>query len=166
MRTFAREFLFKHRIIAGLFLIVLFLFSHTSKILAEKPADQKKKVLTKSLIYPGLGQLYEKQYVKGWLFLTAETVCVIAAIINNHQGNKYYDRYREASISEDAVTWREKTETYDKRRNLFILTGVAVWVVNMIDIYIYTKKKYKKGVSLYIRQNAGNSIYFGIRLTF
>ena len=166
MRTSVREFLLRNKITASHLLVILFLLTCTCTIFAEKPAEQRKKVLTKSLLYPGLGQLYEKQYVKGVLFLTAETFCVIAAIINNYNGNRYYDKYRGADNSDDVVRWRERTETYDKRRNLFILTGVAVWVVNMIDIYIYTKKKYKKGVSLYIRQNAGNSIYFGIRFTF
>lgn len=148
-------------------LLILLLFTGTFRNLyPDRQDDQKKKVLTKSLLYPGLGQLYEKQYVKGALFLAAETFCVVAAVINNHHGNRYYDKYREADNVEDAMAWREKTETYDKRRNLLIAAGVAVWVINMIDIYIYTKKKYKKGVSLYIRQHAGNSISFGIRYTF
>jgi hypothetical protein len=156
-----------NKISATLLLITLLSIITAGHLYPEKKQDRKKKALTKSLLYPGLGQLYEKQYVKGALFLAAETFCVITAIINNYHGNRYYDRYRTADNIDDAVAWREQTVTYDKRRNLYIFAGVGIWVLNMIDIYIYTKKKYKKGVSLFIKQNAGNySISFGFRFTF
>jgi hypothetical protein len=106
------------------------------------------KALEKSLLFPGLGQLSEKQYVKAALFGGAEILCLAQVLIFRGKGNGAYKKYRDASDYEAAVEFRSQTEKYDKRRNTAILAAAAVWVLNMIDIFVFAKKKYGKKAAI------------------
>lgn len=125
-----------------------------------------KKALERSLIFPGLGQLMEKKYFNGIVFLAGELFCITNFIINNNKGNDAYENYKIAGNSGDAVTWREKAEKYDKTRNIFLLAGAGVWILNMIDIFFHIKKKYKKKISLSLKHEKNNKISFGIAYSF
>lgn len=103
-----------------------------------------KNVLEKSLLYPGWGQIIEKQYIKGFGFMLLETGLIISAIIINNKSNEYYNDYKNATNIDDVIYWRQKTEEFDKNRNLLILSAAFVWVVNLIDIYIHVKKKKRR----------------------
>ncbi len=107
--------------------------------------------LKKSLLIPGWGQLAEKRYVEGILFLGAEVFSIYQILYNNHKGNTYYSRYRDADNVEDAVRYRELTEDYDKKRNIFILAAVGIWAVNLLDIYVIVKKKEKQKLKLQLQ---------------
>ena len=104
--------------------------------------DRLRKALEKSLIFPGLGQLAEKQYVKAAVFASAEIFCLVKVAVNIGKGNKAYHNYRDAKDTAEAVTWRQQTEKFDRRRNTAILAAAGVWVLNMIDIFVFAKKKY------------------------
>jgi hypothetical protein len=52
---------------------------------------------------------------------------------------------------EDAVRYRELTEDYDKKRNIFILAAVGIWAVNLLDIYVIVKKKEKQKIKLQLQ---------------
>jgi hypothetical protein len=127
------------------------------------------KTLEKSLLFPGLGQLSEKQYVKAALFGAAEIFCLVEVIIFRGNGNKAYKKYRDAVDFETAVDFRLQTEKYDRRRNTAILAAAGVWVLNMIDIFIFAKKKYAKKASIgfnpyYNHEN--KTIGAGLRFNF
>jgi len=107
--------------------------------------------LKKSLLIPGWGQMAEKRYVEGILFLGAEVFSLYQIFYNNHKGNTYYSRYRDAGNVEDAVRYRELTEDYDKRRNIFILAAVGIWAVNLLDIYVIVKNKEKQKLKLQLQ---------------
>lgn len=104
--------------------------------------DRLRKALEKSLIFPGLGQLAEKQYLKAAVFASAEIVCLAAVAVNIGKGTEAYHNYRDAMDMDAAVSWRQATEKYDRRRNTAILAAAGVWVLNMIDIFVFAKKKY------------------------
>ena len=103
-----------------------------------------RKALERSLLFPGLGQLGEKQYVKAALFGSAEILCLAQVLIFMGKGNNAYKKYRDAIDYETAVGFRLQTEKYDRRRNTAILAAAGVWALNMIDIFIFAKKKYGK----------------------
>jgi hypothetical protein len=108
-----------------------------------KPEDGRlRKALERSLLFPGLGQLGEKQYVKAALFASAEIFCLAQIVIHIGRGNDAYRQYRDAKDAGAAVEWRQQTEKFDRRRNTAILAGAGVWVLNMIDIFVFAKKKY------------------------
>lgn len=97
--------------------------------------------LGKSLLFPGWGQLAEKKYAEGILFLAAETFCLVEVFSLNHKGNAHYNKYREAERAADAEAFRDLTVKYDKKRNAYILAAAGVWVLNLIDIYLIVKNK-------------------------
>jgi len=103
-----------------------------------------RKVLEKSLLFPGLGQLSEKQYVKAALFGSAEIFCLAQVLIFMGKGNNAYNKYRDAIDPQAVIEFRNQTEKYDRRRNTAILAAAGVWVLNMVDIFIFAKKKYGK----------------------
>jgi hypothetical protein len=107
--------------------------------------------LKKSLLIPGWGQLAEKRYVEGFLFLGAEVFSLYQIFYNNHKGNIYYGRYRDADNVEDAVRYRELTEDYDRKRNIFIFAAVGIWAVNLLDIYVIVKNKEKQKLKLQLQ---------------
>ena len=100
--------------------------------------------LQKSLLIPGWGQIAEKRYIEGVLFLSAEIFCIYKIFSYNHKGNDYYNLYKKTENVSDATEYRGLTEKYDTRRNRFILVAAGVWIVNLIDIYFIGKKKGKK----------------------
>ena len=108
------------------------------------PPEIKFTSLQKSLLIPGWGQIAEKRYIEGVLFLSAEIFCIYKIFSYNHKGNDYYDLYKKTDNVSDATEYRGLTEKYDTRRNRFILVAAGVWIINLIDIYIIVKKKGKK----------------------
>jgi hypothetical protein len=104
--------------------------------------DRLRKALERSLLFPGLGQLAEKQYVKAAVFATAEIFCLVKVAVNIGKGSDAYRNYRDAMDASAAVEWRLQTARYDRRRNTAILAAAGVWVLNMIDIFVFAKKKY------------------------
>ncbi len=125
-------------------LITLIIFNTLFSNNIHKKNPSYKKVLEKSLIYPGWGQIIEKKYVKGIGFMLIETGLIISAIIFNNKSNGFYNDYKNATNIDDVIYYRQKTEELDKKRNLLILSAAFVWVVNLIDIYIHVKKKKRR----------------------
>ncbi len=116
----------------------------------EKPAQDPRlrKALEKSLLFPGLGQLYEKQYAKAALFGFAETACLALVVVYFTRGNDAYGNYRQAATAADAQAWRRETMRLDRRRNTAILAAAGVWALNLADILVFTRKKYGRERSL------------------
>ncbi len=110
--------------------------------------DRLRQALEKSLLFPGLGQLAEKQYVKAVVFASAEIFCLLKVAVYIGQGNKAYHNYRDAKDAVAASAWRLQTAKYDRRRNTAILAGAGVWILNMIDIFVFAKKKYGRNTAL------------------
>ena len=150
-------------------IILLFTLFFSSSIFPDETSGKTvkgKKALELSLIFPGLGQFTEKKYFTGIVFLAGELFCITNFIINNIKGNDAYGNYKIAGNSVDAGIWREKVGKYDKTRNIFLLAGAGVWIINMIDIFIHIKKKYRKKISLSLKNEKNNKISFGIAYSF
>jgi len=97
--------------------------------------------LEKSLMVPGWGQLSEKKYLEGVLFLAMEAAALAGVLVNNHLGNENYALYQKAEALDEAVRSRRLTEKYDTRRNQLLLAAAAVWAANLVDIALIVKKK-------------------------
>ena len=121
-------------------------------------SDRLRKALERSLLFPGLGQLSEKQYVKAAVFASAEIFCLARIVSEIGKGTEAYHNYRDAKDALAASEWRSQTEKYDRRRNTAILAAAGVWVLNMIDIFVFAKKKYGRNAAVtfqpyYIHEN-------------
>ncbi len=130
------------------------------------PKERGFDSLQKSLLIPGWGQLAEKRYLEGVLLLSTEIFCLYKLVANNQKGNENYRLYKAAENIDDTVKFRNLTEKYDKRRNVFILAAAGVWAVNLIDIYVIVKSKKKKNKNLKIQLKGGEKKTLGFTLTF
>ena len=130
--------------------------------------ETKFTSLHKSLLLPGWGQLAEKRYLEGVLFLSAEIFALYKVISYNHKGNSAYARYKDASSVADAVHHRLMIEDYDKKRNQYLLVAAGVWVINLIDIYFIMKNKENKGNNLRLKFESGKdkSLAFTVSYRF
>lgn len=127
---------------AALLLLALCL-ALAPRVLAQNESAPKSGFgsLEKSLLIPGWGQLAEKHYLEGSLFLAAEIALLTGVVANNSLGNTNYDLYKKAETMDDAVRYRQLTEKYDIRRNRLLLAAAAVWALNLVDIHLIVKKK-------------------------
>lgn len=117
----------------------------------QKEEDQKKTSfgsLQKSLLIPGWGQIAEKRYIEGAIFLGAEVFCLAKIFSYIHKGSTQYDLYKSADNMEDAARYRKSTEKNDGARNQYILAAFGVWAVNLVDIYVIVKGRQDKQKSL------------------
>ena len=134
----------------------------------EKEILPKKKLnsLQKSLLLPGWGQIAEKRYLEGVLFLSVEIFCFYKIFSYNHKGNDYYNLYKNADNVSDAIKYRDLTEKYDTKRNRFILAAASVWIINLIDIYLIVKKKDKKERNLRLKFNLNENKDLAVTVTY
>jgi hypothetical protein len=161
-------------IITFLILLNIFLLSSITCFGQDEEGERgtlnAKKIssLQKSLLIPGWGQLSEKRYSEGVLFLSVELFCIYKIFSYNHKGNDYYDLYKKADNVSDATEYRDLTEKYDTKRNRFILAAAGVWIVNLIDIYFIVKKKDKKDKNLRLKfkLNENKNLAFTISYSF
>ncbi len=113
--------------------------------------------LEKSLLLPGWGQIAEKHYLEGALFLAAEAAALAGIFVNDHLGNENYALYRSAGTMEEAVRARRLTERYDTRRNQLLLAAAAVWAANLLDISLIVKRKGTDKESFSLRVGCGTN---------
>jgi hypothetical protein len=136
---------------------------------SESPEDAPQKAvspsLMKSLVLPGWGQIAEKRYVEGIVFLSAEIFCLTEVLTHNHQGNYYYRKYQAADNAEDASKFRDLTERYDKKRNICILAAAAVWALNLLDVYFVVKSKSSR-LQLNIEGGKSNHMALVVRYSY
>jgi len=142
----------------------------SQEVEVEKRTLNSNKIssLQKSLLIPGWGQIAEKKYIEGVLFLSVEIFCFYKIFSYNHKGNDYYNLYKKADNVSDATEYRDLAEKYDTRRNRFILAAAGVWIINLIDIYIIVKKKDKKerNLRLNFKLNENKDLAFTISYSF
>ncbi len=137
----------------------------------ESAAEQAetKAVLTslkKSLLVPGWGQFAEKHPIEGALFLGAELFSLYQIFHYNHHGNTYYRQYQNAGTSEDALRYREITEEFDKKRNIYFLGAVGIWAVNLINIYVIVKNKEKQKIKLQLQSVDKKGLVLSLHYSF
>jgi len=161
MSSFAWDFKFiKKLIFITIFIMLIFSGNIFS---SEKDKKEKPKIssLEKSILIPGWGQLSEKHYLEGFIFLTLEAGAIAGIIINAKKANKYYKNYKEARTVPDAIKYRNLTEKYDIRRNKFILAAGAIWALNLLDMYLICKKK-NKNLFILFGNNEKNGYFIKI----
>lgn len=155
------------RSISCFLVVIFFSFPSFAQEESNEPTIEKGfDSLQKSLLIPGWGQLAEKKYLEGVLLLSAEIFCLYKLLANNQKGNENYRFYKAAENVDDAVIYRDLTEEYDKRRNVFILAAAGVWAVNLIDIYVIVKSKKKKNKNLKIQLESSEKKMLGFTITF
>ena len=120
---------------------------NTDSLKAKKAVNKAiysnaRKATIMSAVLPGLGQIYNKKYWKAPIIYAALGGIAYWGI-NNHNQYKYYSKNLSALHDDDASTLNETPYTsdqlitqkryYKKFRDMAIMTGGLVYLVNIID---------------------------------
>jgi TolB-like protein len=98
--------------------------------------------LMRSLLFPGLGQSYNRQTAKAIAFAGTELALLGAAAAYHLAGNQAHDEYLKVGASAGGSPSAEATRLYDlassryTTRNWLLIGGAGVWVVNLVDAWV------------------------------
>ena len=103
---------------------------------------QKKSptgALLRSLVFPGWGQFYNKQYFKSALVFGGESALLVAAVVDwsravEHKRN--FEKLSDQTQLGDKLWEFEQYKFYRDRRNQFLWITAAVVFVSMFDAYV------------------------------
>lgn len=95
----------------------------------------------RSLLFPGLGQSYNRQPAKAIAFAGAELALLGAAVAFHLSGSAAWDDYLAVDAGTSGSPSAEATRLYDladsryQTRNWLLVGGAAVWVVGLVDAW-------------------------------
>jgi len=97
--------------------------------------------LYRSLVAPGWGQFYNRQAWKAYIVIGLEAVAVGGAVWSYFLMEDRYDKYKNATSSEDAQKYYDKAEKYRVMTNAFIYSAIGIWALNFIDAVVSGKSE-------------------------
>jgi hypothetical protein len=114
----------------------------------------------RSLLFPGIGQIYSEQSLKGLLFLSAGALCVGSAALLNYQVSDAQDSYRDAhdayakavnpygitAARENMIAKHDLLRQKVEGRNVLIIATAAVWALGTLDQVLFSSTPWKGGV--------------------
>lgn len=87
----------------------------------------------RSLIIPGWGQFYKKQYVKGAAFLGVELVAAASAAYFQSRYNYNIKHSLETPILDLQIEYTNRAQKQTLYRNISLGACAAIWVLNVLD---------------------------------
>ena len=88
----------------------------------------------RSLLYPGLGQLFQQKRTKGYLFLGGETFSLLGLVGAHLLTNSAHQKYlANRNINEMDKLYNNYSFWY-RTRTGFIITSIGIWIINYIDV--------------------------------
>ena len=102
----------------------------------------RSDALFRSLLVPGLGQLYNRQPVKAWVVIGAEAAIFGTALGYHLSASNAYDEYRDVRPSAGVSASAEAERLYDlaasryRTRNTLLVAGGVVWLANVVDAWM------------------------------
>ena len=87
----------------------------------------------RSLILPGWGQFYKKQYLRGATFLGAELAGIASAMYFQNKHNYNIKRSAETPILDLQIAYTNRAHKQQLYRNISIGACAAVWFLNILD---------------------------------
>jgi hypothetical protein len=137
--------------------------------------------LWRSLVFPGIGQMYSEQSLKGAAFLSLGALCVSTTIILQYQTEDAEESYR---ISQDKYVEEispygidaardnmiKKYDLYQEkidRRNTLMATTATLWILNCLDQILFSPTPWTRKVHATTRlsfQGTINNDRVGVQL--
>jgi hypothetical protein len=143
---------------AIIFLLTCITTAKTQNFLLNNKLN--KNLISPIRLIPGIEQIQNKKYLKGTLFITGFIASITGALINNHSGYSFYNRYLESNNIQNITFLRKNSEAAFRRRNIFLAGAFSIWMFHLIDLKIFKKGgRIKSEISLAI-DNFGWNIYF------
>ncbi len=123
----------------------------------------------RSLIFPGWGQFYNGDKIKGGVITFVEIGLFATAISMHVNGSRKEDEYKKIDCTDSGQDCIDKVqrlksegEDFYKLRNYFIYGGAVVWALNVLDAYLSGKDF---DSALKISENRLNILPDGLRLS-
>jgi hypothetical protein len=92
--------------------------------------------MIRSLLYPGLGQLYQHKKAKGYIFLTGETISIAGLVASYFLTNSSHQKYVDnRDINQMDKLYNTYAHWY-KIRVGFTFSTIGIWLLNYIDVTI------------------------------
>jgi tetratricopeptide (TPR) repeat protein len=108
-------------------------FINVSKLKSSATKNRARR----SLLYPGLGQLYQNKKTKGYLFLGLETASIIGLVTSHLLTNSAHNKYLDARLPNDIEEKYDNYKFWYQTRIGFTVTTISVWIFNYIDATIF-----------------------------
>jgi hypothetical protein len=96
--------------------------------------------VTRSFVFPGLGQLYYGQRGRGSVFLGLALGCLAYAVVSICNGEKAYRAYQKTANSGDIRHFRRRVEIFGRQRNQALMGFGVVWTISLVDV-LHTFRK-------------------------
>lgn len=87
----------------------------------------------RSLIIPGWGQFYKKQYIRGSLFLGTEIISIASTMYFQNKYDYNLKQKSQTNILDLQKEYSNRAHKHKMYRNISIGACVAVWVWNVLD---------------------------------
>jgi len=100
-----------------------------------KSQSNKNRAL-RSLLYPGLGQLYQHKKTKGYMFLGIETASIIGLVTSHLLTNQAHNKYLDAQLPDDIDNKYDNYKFWYQTRIGFTISSVGIWILNYVDATI------------------------------
>jgi hypothetical protein len=96
----------------------------------------------RSFIFPGWGQAYNKQAVKGYIVGGSLALSLIYLFSLNQKANQSYNDYQKNGVI-DSSQYSDYENSYNQSRNLSYLAA-GIWIYGIVDAYFMAKKNIGK----------------------
>ncbi|UCF78991.1 MAG: hypothetical protein JSW03_01635 [Candidatus Eiseniibacteriota bacterium] len=103
---------------------------------ARPPVEPSYRVMLRSLVYPGWGQLYNGSSTKAVVVFASETALLGMIYHESREATKAYDAHLAAPDPNAAARLYEEYERHFERRESFIWWTVGLVLFSMADAYV------------------------------
>ncbi len=93
----------------------------------------KQKAL-RSLMYPGLGQLYDNKKTLGYIFIGSETASLVGLVVSHILTNAAHKQYLDARNQTDIDKYYQNYAFWYQVRLGFCISSVSIWLINYLNI--------------------------------
>lgn len=90
----------------------------------------------RSLAFPGLGQVYNRQKLKAYAFAGTEVALLGGAATFHLLAKSEHRKYRRADTASDATYYYQRASTRYQTRNWLLVGAAAVWGLNVVDAWV------------------------------
>ncbi len=105
------------------------------------PDDNLKQTMIRSILFPGLGQFYNNENVKGLILTSLGAAALASSIYFIIDSNKKKNDYLNAT---DINTINNKYNLYNtayKMKNISLISFAAIWLYSQVDALFFRGKR-------------------------
>ncbi len=99
-------------------------------------ARHERQRAIRSLLYPGLGQLYDNKKTVGYLFLSAETISLIGLVASHFLTQTAHKKYLDNQDLSKMDDLYNKYAFWHQMRIGLCISSISIWIINYINATI------------------------------